>query len=155
MDRLTDADPDGRMAYWRQYNVEGASVRGEDDDLMARIDAEGHDIDLSDTTTPGIFVDRRDREHVAYYQDADGTWQPMRLKRDDDVVCCGMPMRVLGPCSGRGNFYGYYHAWFGEERIPLEAAWITERAPADPADLPDMPIIPDAEEPEPDEEQQP
>lgn len=151
MDRLSDqdVDPNNRMPYWRQYNVEGASLRGEDDDLMLRIDADGNDIDPSDTTTPGIYVDRRDREHVAYYQDSEGRWKPLRVKRGDDIICAGMPMRVLGPAGGRTYFFGFYAAWFGEERLPIDAAYITERAPVDPGDLPDMPIT---EEPEPEEQ---
>jgi hypothetical protein len=141
MDRFSDADPDERVEFWRTYNLEGATVRGEDDDLTRRIDEDGRDIDPSDTTTPGIYVDRRDREHVAYYQAPDGRWLPSRLKRGDDVICCGLPMRVICPGGDRSVFMGYYAPWFGDDRLPVEVQWVTERAPLDPQEEP-MPVIP-------------
>lgn len=144
MDRLTDADPDNRVEYWRQENVESQTIHGVDDILDARIDAEGRDIDPSDTDTPGIYVDRRDREHVCYYQTADGRWLPTPLKRDDHVTACGLPLVVIGPGSTRTVFLGYYAPWFGDMRLPVEVAYIEDRAPLDPAEPP-MPVIPTPE----------
>ena len=57
MDRLTDADPDGRITYWRQALHDGAAVNGEDDSFQDRIDVNGNV-----TTDPsGIMIDRKDR----------------------------------------------------------------------------------------------
>lgn len=139
MDRLTDADPDNRIPYWRQDLLEGATERGEDDDLNDRIDAQGNV-----TTDPsGILVDRKDRQHVAYYQDSSGKWLPTALKRGDHVNCAGLPLVVVGPARGRTYFSGYYAPWFGDAIIPIEAAYTYERAPEDPQETP-MPIIPEA-----------
>jgi hypothetical protein len=138
MDRLTDADPDNRVPYWRDDLVAGAAERGEDDDLTDRIDANG-----DPTTDPsGFLVDRKDREHVTYYQDAQGRWKPTALKRGDHVICAGLPLIVVGPARGRGYFSGYYAPWFGDAIIPIESAYVYERAPEDTNETP-MPIVPE------------
>jgi hypothetical protein len=146
MDRLTDADPDNRVPYWRQDLYDGATVRNEDDDLQERIDQDGNP-----TADPsGLLVDRKDREYVAYYQDSQGRWKPTLLKRGDHVICGGLPLVVIGPARDRRFFNGYYYPWFGDSVIPIEALYVYERAPEDPNETP-MPIIP-IEEPPPAEE---
>ena len=137
MERMTDADPDDRVAYWRADNVTCADT--EDTDLTDRIDEVGEP-----TTDPsGLMVDRRDREHVAYYL-RDGAWKPTALKRGDHVVCAQLPLIVIGPARGRDYFLGYYEPWFGDLVIPIEAFYIDERAPEDVNETP-MPIIPEPE----------
>lgn len=135
MDRLNDADPNGSMGPIMQTLRDNAPTW--DADLNERIDAEGNPT----TDTSGLLVDRCDRSVVAYYQDAQGRWKPSALKAGDDVICAGMPLRVAGPARGRGYFSGYYEPWFGDAVVPIEAAYVTERAPADSGETP-MPIIP-------------
>jgi hypothetical protein len=123
MDRFTNVDQE-RVEYHRQVEHEQASAPTNEDD------------DLADPR------DRRNREHVAYYEDASsGEWLPMALKRDDDVVCNGLPMRVVGPARDRSYFNGYYNEWFGDMLFPIAAQYIEERAPADPNETP-MPLFP-------------
>lgn len=136
MERLTDADPDNRVAYWRAHGHASAST--EDNDLNERIDVDGRPTEDEN----GILVDRRDREHVAYYQDAEGRWKPCALKIGDDVICGGLPLRVVGPARDRRFFTGYYAPWFGDSTLPIEALYVYERAPLDDQETP-MPIIPE------------
>lgn len=151
MDRFTDADPNERIPFWRTFNVEGATVRGEDDDLLKRIDLDGNELpdgEVGQPPGPGaVYIDRRDREHVCYYQDSQGRWKPTHLKRGDHVIAGGLPLEVIGPAGGREVFFGYYNAWFGDERLPIEVKYVYDRAPLDPNE-PAMPVIP-AEEPAP------
>jgi hypothetical protein len=147
MDPLLDADPDGRIPFHRQDNVEAAAVRNEDFGFLGRLDQEGNDLGSNDVgeLLPGqIWVDRRDREHVAYYQGADGRWRPTHLKRGDHVIAGGMPMVVVGPGSGRTTFLGYYAPWFGDMVLPIDVMHVSDRVPADASELA-MPVIPEEE----------
>lgn len=124
MDRINDAEADPeRVAFHRADQVAGADA-GQDDDLDP--------------------LDRRNREHVAYYQDANGNWVPCPLKRNDDVLVAGcIPVRVIGPQRDRGFFFGYYAPWFGDSLFSCSFDYISHRAPADPNE----PVIsPDADE---------
>lgn len=138
-----DPDPTGRIPHWQQDIHDAAALRGEDDYLTDRIDQDG----LPTEDPSGLLVDRRDREHVAYYQTAEGAWKPLLLKRGDHVICAGLPLVVVGPGSHRTVFSGMYAPWLGDNFVlPIEASYITDRAPADPTEDP-MPIIPDEVEP--------
>jgi hypothetical protein len=64
------------------------------------------------------------------------------LKHDDDVICGGLPLRVVGPAEGKNSFYGQYDPWFADLLINIEAFYVTERAPADALETP-MPIYPE------------
>jgi hypothetical protein len=146
MERL-DADVDQeRVEFWRVDQVAAARTRGEDDDLTEQVNAQ--------------FIDRRDRAVVAYYWDPEaesgqdpelgeiikGAWRPSHLKRDDDVICGGIPLRVVGPARDRGFFLGLYPPWFGDSVMACEALSITDRAPAN-AGEPPMPVIPGINDP--------
>jgi len=138
MERLTEADLEGNVDRLVTELIEGSPVA--DADMPERIDAEGN----ITTDESGIFVDHCDRQVVSYYQDRQGRWKPTALKVGDDVICAGIPLRVVAPARGRGYFSGYYSPWFGETLVPIEARYVTERAPLDPNETP-MPIIPDEE----------
>jgi len=97
--------------------------------------------------------DRRDvvdRDVVCYYQDPvdPNVWHPSALKVYDDVIVYGMPLRVIGPAQGRGNFAaaGYF---MEEDLYPTVSTFaladITDRAPANPSEPgPHFPLIPQA-----------
>jgi hypothetical protein len=126
MDRHTNVDQE-RVEYWRQNeHAQASDPINEDDDLPDPLD-------------------RRNREHVAMYKDPQsGEWLPTLLKRDDDVMAGGVPLRVVGPGRDRRQFLGFYNEWFGPDFLfPIDASAVTERAPADPSEQ-DMPIIPPA-----------
>lgn len=117
MERIPNIDQE-RVDYWRQYNVDGAAVRHEDDDLPPE--------------------ERRDRADVL---------PGSVLKRDDDVIIAEViPMRVIGPARGGNVIFGYYPDWFGDDAIGFEitpTTIITDRAPFDTEEDP-MPIFPEA-----------
>jgi hypothetical protein len=136
MDRMPDIDED-EVESLRQERI-ADTVAGGDDDLDARIDANG--IPTEDAS--GILVDRKDREEIAYYEDTDGSWKPYLVKQDDDVMIAdSFSVRVLGPARDRRYFAAYKPEWFGRSIIPIEASAITDRAPLDSGETP-MPIRP-------------
>lgn len=118
-----------------------------DDDLTDKIDAQGFE-----TQNPlGIFVDRRIRANVAYFQAPDGSWQPTVLKQYDHVMLLGIaPVVVAMPARGRGCFLAYAPEYYGQQLVTLEWQSITDRAPADENEAP-MPInvLPPSSEPPP------
>jgi hypothetical protein len=66
---------------------------------------------------------RRNREHVLGPR--------CRVQRDDDVLCNGEVLRVIGPARDEGWFYGLQQAPWGAIDVPYSGANITDRAPAD------------------------
>lgn len=116
------------------------TANGGDDDLNERIDANG--FPTSDPS--GILVDRKDREHIAYYQAADGSFQPYALKENDDVEVGGaFNVRIVGPGRERHYVACVWPEGLGTyEVIPIEASAFTARAPADSSETP-WPIRPD------------
>jgi hypothetical protein len=115
MERLTDADPDGRAAYWRTYYEEGSSVRHEDDDL----DPEHRCDRLLNTS-----LSAAQRVVVA----------GATIKPGDHVICAGLPLEVICPARNSLFFYGYYAPWFGDMPVPIDGSYLTEVARLDPAD---------------------
>lgn len=107
-----------------------------DDDLTDKIDAQGFD-----TQNPlGIFVDRRIRANVAYFQAPNGSWQPTVLKQYDHVMLLGIaPVVVAMPARGRQCFLAYAPEYYGQQLVTLEWQSITDRAPVNEAEQP-MPI---------------
>ena len=97
--------------------------------------------------------DRRDavdRDVVCYYEDPNepGTWLPSALKVYDDVIVYGVPLRVIGPAQGRGNFAAAAY-FMPEDTTPTVSTFaladITDRAPANPNEPgPHFPLIPSA-----------
>jgi hypothetical protein len=87
-------------------------------------------------------LDRRDREHVAYYQDpSTSEWLPTALKRDDDVIWAGViPSRVVGPAEGR-EWLQVYHPDLGDMVYPIHWSYVSDRAPLDTQEAP-LPIGP-------------
>jgi hypothetical protein len=145
MDPVTDADPDGtRIPYWKQEHFDAAADRNEDWAWKGRIDEEGNDLGDGDLEEGQLYVDHRNRPHVAYYQDSQGKWKPMLLKTGDQVIAAGMPMVVVCAGSGRNIFYGYNASWFGDICLPIDVQYITERIPVTPGEQ-DMPLTPPEE----------
>lgn len=68
------------------------------------------------------------------------------LKRDDDIIWCGLPLRVVGPARDADYLIGRYDPWFGEMAFPVSWQEISDRAPADPNDTSTVPIFPVEEE---------
>lgn len=132
MERYTDIDQ-SRVEYWRA-------------EMVTASPAEDGDLDP---------LDRRMRADVCLYEHVEGeydpgagegtlkvTWLPTALKRDDDLILFDVcPVRVIGPARGRTEFMAYCPAWFGDQPVPFQLAYITDRAPADPNETP-MPIVP-------------
>ncbi|HMJ10200.1 MAG TPA: hypothetical protein VK524_02285 [Polyangiaceae bacterium] len=139
MDRFTNINQT-TIDNERAASLAGSNA-GEDEDLDARIDTSG----MATTDPSGLLVDRRTREHVAYYEDESGAWLPSPLKQNDDVLCDGgIPMRIIGPGRGRDWIY----AWCKWDDVSINEAFtinltmIVDRAPADPNETP-MPLIPE------------
>lgn len=64
------------------------------------------------------------------------------LKLDDDVFwLADFPVRVVWGTDNPSFFLGYCPDIFGDYAVPLQAEYITDRAPADPQETP-MPIYP-------------
>lgn len=140
MERMTGIDE--QLAEQHRLDRYNDAENGGDDDLPGRIDENG--LDTEDES--GLLVDRKNREHVAYYQKADGSWHPSALKVGDDVMICdAFTVRVIGPGRLRWYFAAYKPEWFGEDIIPIELQAITDRAPRDPGETP-WPIVPVEEE---------
>jgi hypothetical protein len=142
MERFTNIDQatQAQIDALRASEVAAASG-GEDDYLTDRIDASG----MPTEDPSGLLVDRRTREHVAYYQDESDAWHPTPLKRNDDILCDGgIPMRVVGPARTRGNIM----CWCKWDDVGIDEAFIillsmiVDRAPLDPNETP-MPLIPE------------
>ena len=90
MDRIDEQVDQDRIEYWRQWNLERAATE--------------------DTTLDPL--DRRDREEVVA-----GTY----IKRDDDILLAGcIPVRVVGPGSGRLVLLAMNRDWFGDEALGFE-----------------------------------
>lgn len=135
MERLTDIDQEA-------MEILGAKIIADaiyDEDLLARIDDDGFDI-WDPEVEGGLYVDRCDRPHLAYYQAADGRWVPSSIKINDDVMLWGcIPARVCGPACNRTYFSVYNQNWFGNMTLPVEITAVSDRAPADPEEEP-MPL---------------
>jgi hypothetical protein len=65
------------------------------------------------------------------------------LKRDDDIVWAGVPMRVVGPARDEDFLIGRYDPWCGNMLLPVNWQDISDRAPADPNDTSSLPIFPE------------
>lgn len=116
MERIDEQVDQERIEYWRQYNVDAAAT---EDQVLDPLD-------------------RRDREDVIA-----GTY----LKRDDDILLAGsIPVRIVGPGSGRLVLIAMNEDWFGDEALGFEITPgdVTDRAPVDPEETP-MPIAPQPE----------
>lgn len=149
MERIPDID-EALVEAHRQARL-ADTANGGDDDLNARIDENG--FDTADES--GLLVDRKDREHVAYYQKPDGSWHPTLLKENDDVMIGGaFPVRVIGAARNRSFFAAHYPPFFGNDVVPINVEGVTDRAPADPNEPP-MPVIPAPPEEEPPTEGEP
>lgn len=67
------------------------------------------------------------------------------LKLDDDLywISTDFPVRVVWGTDDPAVFIGYCPDIYGDLPVPLQAEYITDRAPVDPQDLPAMPIYPE------------
>lgn len=138
MERLDYIDQ-ARVQFWRTHDIQGAAA-GEDDDLrVGPIEAQQQHVPAN--------VDMRSRTDVAWYNLDDGTSAATLLKRDDDVVLCGIPWRVVGPARDRRFVTLYNQQMCGDMAMTFDVTGVTDRAPLDPEEPP-MPIIPEPE-PEP------
>jgi hypothetical protein len=131
VDRFVPVDQAHEDELRAQQSADAAT---QDVDLTLRIDAQGRPTEDAD----GILCDRRDREHVCYFEH-EGRWLPTVLKRGDHVMLSGMPLRVIGPARHREFFLGYWPEEFGDSLLTIMSTGINDRAPQDPAEVP-LPI---------------
>jgi len=138
MERLDYIDQ-ARVQFWRAQDLQGVAD-GQDNSLQLTPEqAERQGVPAN--------VDMRSRTDVAWYGDGE-TWAPTLLKRDDDVIMCGIPFRVVGPSADRKFVTVYNQQMVGDMCLYFDAASVTDRAPFDPEETP-MPVIPEPEPPDP------
>ena len=137
MDRLEDVNQEELDALIATEMSYAQSAMWGDHDLNDKIDAQGFP-----TENPsGLLVDRRTRPNVAYYVEANGSWQPTRLKYNDHVTVLGAMKGVVAMAARSRDFFLFYSPeFYGASLVALEAKSITDRAPADPEEPP-MPVI--------------
>lgn len=136
MERIPDVNMEELNDLIATEQANAQSALWGDDDLTARIDAQGFD-----TENPlGTYADKRMRSVVAYFSAPDGSWQPTALKQYDHVMMLGIaPCVVAMPARGRDYFLGYAPIYYGAQLMTLKWDIITDRAPEDAEEDP-MPI---------------
>lgn len=140
MERFTDIDQEVCDAARASLLAE---AEWGDSDLTARIDENGFPTD----DQSGILFDRSDRESVCYYQAADGSYRPTKLKIGDDVLIAGcIPARCIG--AARSHYMAsFISPWFGACVMPFEVlSSVTDRAPLAPEEGAPFPLVPEAEQ---------
>ncbi len=129
MDRLTNIDPSA-VESWRASTLEEA-----DNSPLP---------DESDPLDSRLRVRDVGPEQLCSYQDANGDWQPTRLRQGDHVrTNDDLEGEVVCPGVGRTQFLLYHRGFRGWTCQTFDVSAVVDRAPVDTNEPGDpMPVIP-------------